>query len=441
MDIYFMPTEKLKIICVGGGIAGCTAAVALRAQGHEVYVLERETELRSRGAGLTLPVELVEKLLQENIVPELKSLTVTHRKFLILESNQKENGKVLWEQPLMGKTLHWTELYQQLRTQIPNNFYYKNCNIVDLYSDDNKANVILSDGRQFTADLIICADGSSSICRSKIYPNLQKKYAGYIAWRGIALNSYDLSEVSKNNPECLYYYGTTDGHLIAYNIIDKGKKKLNWVLYQRWNEKELPKILIDKRGIIHKSSLLPGTLSSESQNILHQHAIRNLPSRIAKMVCETQQAFLQVIYSLKMPKNSFKRFCFLGDASDIYFPHIGSASAKAIEDAILLATSLSSNKPLDSCLSEWNDKQSLKSENLHKLSQAMGLNLVIQPPLWQEMDNAKMSEWWSSIITGKTWYFTETIKNNRFFSNSDSLDQAALENDAKPQKGQLRAKL
>lgn len=439
-----MPAEKLKIICVGGGIAACSATIALIAQGHEVHVYERESELRSQGAGLTLPVELVEKLLKDNVISELRTLQANRRKFIALSPSQRDSGKVIWEQSIIGKTLHWAELYKQLRKQIEDKYYHTGCEIVDISSTPmDKASVTLSDGRKLSADLIICADGNSSFSRSKIYPNLRKKYAGYIAWRGIASHPHYLSSVSEKDDECIYYYGTKDGHLIAYNIMDGGKKKLNWVLYQRWNEQNLNKILIDKNGVIHKSSLLPGSLSHEAQNLLHQHAMYSLPSKIAQLVCTSSEVFIQVIYSLKMRSNIYNRLCFLGDAGAIYFPHIGSASAKAIEDSFSLAMSLSATNPIDVCLEEWDNKQKLKSENLHKLSQAMGLNMVIHPPFWPEMDNSKMSEWWSGIIAGKIFYFTEETKNHSFFSGESSPNQnefASLNQERSPIK-LLRAKL
>src|SRR5262245_654361 len=45
---------RLRMIVVGGGIGGLSAAIAPRRQGHEGGVLERAPRLESVGAGITL---------------------------------------------------------------------------------------------------------------------------------------------------------------------------------------------------------------------------------------------------------------------------------------------------------------------------------------------------------------------------------------------------
>ena len=46
------------------------------------------------------------------------------------------------------------------------------------------------------ADLVIAADGSSSKIRQLLQPNMQRKYAGYVAWRGTAPEN-EISEATK----------------------------------------------------------------------------------------------------------------------------------------------------------------------------------------------------------------------------------------------------
>lgn len=44
----------MKVIVVGGGIGGLTAAVALKQQGCDVTIYERVSELRPAGSGISV---------------------------------------------------------------------------------------------------------------------------------------------------------------------------------------------------------------------------------------------------------------------------------------------------------------------------------------------------------------------------------------------------
>ena len=47
-------SQKHKIMIVGAGIAGLTAALCLRQSGHDVIILEQASALQNIGAGIQL---------------------------------------------------------------------------------------------------------------------------------------------------------------------------------------------------------------------------------------------------------------------------------------------------------------------------------------------------------------------------------------------------
>ena len=105
----------MKIAVIGGSITGCAAAAAALRKGYSVDVYEKEGELRPQGAGLSLPKELVETLKKEELIPELQTLHLSKRFFIARDSKQSAEGKIIWEQPVSGETVHWSELYKKLR--------------------------------------------------------------------------------------------------------------------------------------------------------------------------------------------------------------------------------------------------------------------------------------------------------------------------------------
>ena len=59
----------LRVAIVGGSIAGCAAAIALRSAGCEVTVYERSRgKLEDRGAGIGMPLALLHTLIERDFV-------------------------------------------------------------------------------------------------------------------------------------------------------------------------------------------------------------------------------------------------------------------------------------------------------------------------------------------------------------------------------------
>lgn len=57
-----MSGAALRVAVVGGSVAGSAVAVGLLGLGHDVVVHERSTDLRSRGAGVITPAEVLDRL-------------------------------------------------------------------------------------------------------------------------------------------------------------------------------------------------------------------------------------------------------------------------------------------------------------------------------------------------------------------------------------------
>src|SRR5262245_62468142 len=60
---------SLRVAIVGGSLAGCAAAIALRRAGCQVVVFERSTgALEDRGAGIGMPLALLRTLVERDFI-------------------------------------------------------------------------------------------------------------------------------------------------------------------------------------------------------------------------------------------------------------------------------------------------------------------------------------------------------------------------------------
>src|SRR4051812_18925912 len=66
-----------RIVVVGGGIGGLTAALALRHEGHDVRVVERRADHHEAGAGISLWPNAVRVLRDLGLGPAVAAAAVT----------------------------------------------------------------------------------------------------------------------------------------------------------------------------------------------------------------------------------------------------------------------------------------------------------------------------------------------------------------------------
>src|SRR5882724_4102651 len=83
----------LNVAIVGGSLAGCAAAIALRRAGCEVTVYERSRgKLEDRGAGIGMPLALLHTLIERDLVDaDMAHLQATKAPF-VLRADAEERG-------------------------------------------------------------------------------------------------------------------------------------------------------------------------------------------------------------------------------------------------------------------------------------------------------------------------------------------------------------
>ena len=175
----------------------------LKRQGHNVHILEQtKASIRSgEAAGVRAGEELKRFFQRYDQLRQPYLLDCPGLKFIDKESREKRFIKY----PMCMTS--WTTQYYRLRAKL-DAFSSEHCPNPPISAErdgkavydlgkrvtmvaNNDASVVISfedtiagGSKSMSADLVITADGSSSVVRQFLVPKLLRPYAGYVAWRG-----------------------------------------------------------------------------------------------------------------------------------------------------------------------------------------------------------------------------------------------------------------
>jgi 2-polyprenyl-6-methoxyphenol hydroxylase-like FAD-dependent oxidoreductase len=169
-------------------------ALALKAYGHSVVILEMRTEqqLQARAAGLSLWSN-AQKLITTYIPDvELDDIVIRNPAFPIID----KNGSMLVEVPITEdvRTSSWAGIHgllwmaceKEVEGHGPVTIQCGNqvCGLTE-HHDHLVVTYKDKDGveEQTRADIVVAADGARSYLRSLVLPAVKTEYVGYLAWR------------------------------------------------------------------------------------------------------------------------------------------------------------------------------------------------------------------------------------------------------------------
>jgi 2-polyprenyl-6-methoxyphenol hydroxylase-like FAD-dependent oxidoreductase len=327
----------------GGSVAGLCNAITLRKLGATVRLHERTPgPMMARGAGIVVQSELT-RLLEDNDAGPLPFTSCRGRRYL----DHNGGDGVLQDMP--QEFTSWEAIHAALRATVPDECYRAGSEVTTLTQTGSKVSATLGDGTVVESDLFVAADGSGSATRRRLLPDVEARYAGYVAWRG----TLDEGDVPSDllpffDDRFTFSEARSGGHMLAYFIpgsdgaVATGSRRLNWVWYVHVGPADLANVLTDKDGVRHRSSLPRGATPERTIAALRAHASREIHPKMARLVSETRDPFLQTIRDVTVPKTLFGRILLTGDAAFVVRPHTAGGTAKAAYEASVLARALKS---------------------------------------------------------------------------------------------------
>ncbi|WP_329370088.1 FAD-dependent monooxygenase [Streptomyces sp. NBC_00669] len=181
-------------VVIGGGIGGLTAALALHLRGWRTTVLERADTLAPVGAGIALAPNGLRAFDTVGLGAELRALGAWQGdggmrspsgRWLARTSSaaaaERFGGPIV--------LVHRAELIGRLAARLPSGALRTGsaAQLLDEGDPDGRPAVVRTvDDREFTADLVVAADGIHSRVRSALFPSHPgPAYSGFTSWRTV----------------------------------------------------------------------------------------------------------------------------------------------------------------------------------------------------------------------------------------------------------------
>lgn len=350
----------MRILIIGAGIAGLTAAIALRRKGIDVTVLEQAAALTEIGAGIQIASNgslILRELGLEKIVSERGVMPQSY------DTRDIVSGKLLYTSPLglqgaerWGAPLynvHRADLIEILAAEIPADVLRLNARCTSISQDAEGVTVQLASGESLHGDALIGADGIHSLVRKHLCGEDEEdiQFSNILMWRALIpaekLRDIDLQE--RGN-----YWVGPGRSLITY-----------WV-----RPKQLYSVLASvPADEVHRESW---TESGDIEDL--RRSFSGLEPRAQRMMDQIDSAFVTgMYYRNPIERWTFGRITLMGDAAHPMVPFLAQGACQGMEDAWTLASILGRNdgQSIEAALVEYEQRRRPRTTRVQSGARAM----------------------------------------------------------------------
>ncbi len=332
------PAEhRTRVLVVGAGLGGLTAALALHARGIEVQVFEQAPALGEVGAGLTVSRGAQRVLAELGVLGEIRrrASVVRSNAFLHYRTGALLDGAVdptdgsadaLDDEP-RNLQVHRADLHAvlavALRDRAPGALHLSH-RLVDLVSGADGVTAVFADGRTTRGDLLVGADGLRSVVRGRLFGVQQPRFTGQVAFRCLVPGELASPYVARTGRAAVWI---GPGRVLNRYALRRGAT-VNCVAIARtdswtgegWTTPATPEELVALYDGWHPD--VTGLLAVAPREQLAKWALYDRPP---------------------LPRWRDGRVSLLGDAAHPMLPFLGLGSAMAIEDGLVLAQALAAS--------------------------------------------------------------------------------------------------
>jgi 2-polyprenyl-6-methoxyphenol hydroxylase-like FAD-dependent oxidoreductase len=327
-----------RILVVGGGVGGLTAAATFAQRGLEVVLIERRPAFDEPGIGLGQPANALRVYDALGVLPELLETGFVYDRMHIFDPSRRliaEHKFLLGDErippvcALSRRRLHEILLAAAQRAGVD---VYLGVTVSQVHEEDNRVTVEFSDGRTASFDLLAGFDGIRSAIRLHLVGTaFVPRPSGYGAWR-VQVPRPDFVR----GMEFLQGVGSKTGAMPLSNEL----------MY-----------------VFHIGPEAPDATSERED---HARLLKERLAQYGSYVAEIRDSLgpgSDVVYSpiepMLLPWPWFRgRIVLGGDAAHVFAPHLTQGAAMAVEDAYVLANEvLEDDAPLECRLMSYSRKR------------------------------------------------------------------------------------
>ena len=310
-----------RALIVGGGVAGNSAAIAMRRAGIEVDLAERDDSWGMLGAGLTIAGPTLRAFQALDVLAEVERLGHTHTNVTVGAIDGQTVGEVVT--PLvagpgvagaggiMRPVLHGI---LSRKTVALGTKMLLGARVTDIDQDDHGANVIFADGKRTRYDVVVGADGIASTVRKLVFPDAAAPaFTGQACWRTLLPRPKHVERRHFFLRGPLKGGGTPTSPTEMYMFVTEAAPGNPW----------------------HD----PAELHIKLRRILAPYG--GLIAEIREALSAGSQIVYRPLEAILLPPPWFRgRTIVLGDAAHATTPQLASGAGMAVEDGLVLGEEL-----------------------------------------------------------------------------------------------------
>jgi 2-polyprenyl-6-methoxyphenol hydroxylase-like FAD-dependent oxidoreductase len=326
-----MTLAARRILIIGGGFSGMSAAIELRKRGADVDLVEIDPGWRNYGAGISLggatlrafrQLGVLEAFLREgNAADGVQTFLADGTPLATLPTPRVAgadvpgSGAIL--RPVLARILAEATRAAGTNVQL-------GCTFTRLEQEADGVDVTFTGGQRRRYDLVIGADGLYSKTREALFPDAPKpRYSGQAVWRAVL----------PRPPE-------VQGAMMWMGRVKPGVNPVSRdLMYLFVTEHRPTHDHVDPAGFVEQLRALLAPFPAP------------LVQRIRDQIDPDSQIVFRPLEGMLMPRPWFKGCVVLiGDTVHATTPHLASGACIGIEDALVLAEEIERHAGVDAAL-------------------------------------------------------------------------------------------